>query len=269
MILSGLCGAALLAAAAPATNPERSRTPQKQTEGEPNIEAQAEEKLDEMCKYLAATPTFRVEVTSVDEKFTSKGQKVQELTSSRVTVQRPNEIRIERNGPNGHATFGSDGKTATVVNTDRNVYATVDAPQTMDELVDRMRERLHIDAPAGDFLSSDPCAVITDGMKEGRYIGLESLGDIKAHHLMFSRPDLDVQLWIEDGPTAVPLRYVLTSKDLPNQPQSTVELHGWETNVSTGADTFQVAIPQGAKRADTNARPPQPQQQQQQNPSPH
>jgi hypothetical protein len=148
------------------------------------------------------------------------------------------------------------------VNTDRKVYAQVEAPASLDELVDKLRDKMHIDAPAGDFLSADPCAVITDGMKEGRYLGMEYLGDVKTHHLMFSRPDLDVQLWIEDGPNAVPLRYVLTSKDMPNQPQSTVELHGWEANVNTGPDTFHVAIPEGAKRAEPRGQQQIQQQQQ-------
>src|SRR5262249_20961484 len=102
MILSGLCGVGLLAAA-PATNP-KAGPPQKQAAGgEPNIEAQADEHLQAMCQYLKAMPAFRVEVTSTDEKFTKAGQKVQDLTSSRVTVQRPNEIRVDRNGRNGHA----------------------------------------------------------------------------------------------------------------------------------------------------------------------
>jgi len=76
-----------------------------------------------------------------------------------------------------------------------------------------------------------------------------------AHHLFFSRADLDWQVWVEDSPRPLPLRYVLTSKDLPSQPEYTIELHGWDARVTPRPETFAVTPPVGAEQIDLSNPP--------------
>jgi hypothetical protein len=203
-----------------------------------------------MSGYLSGLKSLRVDATSVDEKFTAEGHKVQEIQDSRVALQRPGELRVDRVSPVGHATLIYDGKHFSVYNKDRNVYATAPAPPQLDAAIDDARDRLRLDAPAGDLLVSDPYSSLTEGTIEGRYIGLEPIDGVMAHHIDVTKKDTDWQIWIKDGPEALPLRYVITSKDLPGHPQFTVEMRNWQPNASVPDDSFSFSPPRGAKRVD-------------------
>jgi hypothetical protein len=216
------------------------------------IDPRADAVLHQMSDYVGGLHSFRVKTTTSNEKVTTKGQKIQVVHESLVTVRRPNELRIDRTGPNGNAVLRYDGQEISVYNSTQNAYAVHDAPPTLDATIDKLRDSLNIDAPGGDLLVPDSYRVLTDGLVVGRYIGLEPVGDgsTMAHHIAVSKKDVDVQIWIEDGPTPVPLRYVITSKDVRGQPEYEIVLRDWQPNVRVPADQFAFTRPAGAKRVD-------------------
>lgn len=234
------------AAPAPASGAQR----------EVRIDPQADAALHRMSDYLARLKTFRVETTSVDEKITTEGQKIQEIRESKIAVKRPDGLRIDRVGPNGPAVFCYDGKRFSFYNFEKNVYAVAPAPATLDAAIDEARDRLHIDAPGGDLLVSKPYDALIDGVTVGRYIGLEPLGSVQAHHLAMTKGDVDYQIWIQDGQEAVPLRYVITSKDMAGQPQFTIDLRNWQPSAPMSDDTFAFKAPASASRVDLTAPAP-------------
>jgi len=222
------------------------------------IEPKADAELHKMSDYLASLKSFRVETTAIDEKFTTDGQKIQEISDSTIAVKRPGAMRVDRVGPRGHAVLRDDGRQISVINLDKNVYAEAPAPATIDEAIDKVRERLQIEAPGADLLMSDPYETLTDGLATGRYIGIEPIDNVKAHHLAVTKDNVDYQIWIQDGPEPVPLRYVITSKDMPGQPQFTVELRNWQPNATVGRGTFSFTAPPDAKRIDIKSAPKTP-----------
>jgi hypothetical protein len=222
------------------------------------IDPKADAELHKMSDYLASLQTFSVETTAVDEKVSTDGQKIQELSQSTIAVQRPGGIRIDRTSVRGHAVLRDNGKEFTVYNLEKNIFARAPAPPTLDAAVDEARARLHIDAPGGDLLVSDPYAALVDGIKFGRYIGLEPIGEVMAHHLAMTKDKVDYQIWIQDGPQPVPLRYVITSKDMRGQPQFTIDLRNWRTNTTIPADAFTFTPPKDAKRIELPSAAKQP-----------
>lgn len=250
IMMSVLAGTATLAQAGQ-TQPARPAGTQQQ---EGVIDPRADAALHRMSDYLGGLRTFRVDTTSVDEKVTTQGQKIQELKQQQIAVERPGKLRIDRVGPNGHATFRTDGKRFSLYNADKNVYAVGAAPGTLDAVVDQARERLNIDAPGGDLLVPDSYDALLDGVTVGRYVGLEPIGSVKAHHLAMTKNNVDYQIWIQDGPQPVPLRYVITSKDMTGQPQFTVDLRNWQPNAPIPDNTFAFNPPAGARRIDLTAK---------------
>jgi hypothetical protein len=227
---------------------------QAKTTTEGVIDPKADAVLHKMNDSVTKLKTFRVETKTVDEKVTKDGQKIQELQVSDLTVNRPSQLRVDRVGPNGHATFRDDGKQFAVYNKDKNVYATAPAPSGLDQAIDEARSRLGIDAPGADLFVSDPYDTLTDGLKVGRYVGLEPIDGVMAHHIALSKEDVDLQIWIKDGPEALPLRYVVTTKEMPSRPEFTIDLHDWQTNASVPANTFAFSPPAGATRIQFGAR---------------
>jgi hypothetical protein len=217
------------------------------------IDPKADAVLHRMSDYLGGLQTFRVDTTSIDEKVTTDGQKIQELKEQQIAVKRPGQLRIDRHGPNGHAVFRDDGKRFSFYNSDKNVYAEGQAPSTIEAAIDQARDRAHIDAPGGDLLVPDTYDALIDGVTVGRYVGLEPVGSVMAHHLAMTENNVDYQIWIQDGPQPVPLRYVITSKDMRGQPQFTINLRNWQPNAQISEDTFAFTPPAGARRIDLTA----------------
>lgn len=233
-----------------ATEPVQNQpaTSENQNQQEGVVEPKADAELHRMSDYLTGLKSLRATTTTVDEKVTSDGQKIQEVQQSKLAMKRPGELRVERVSPNGHAILVDNGKQFTAYNKEKNVFATAPAPDNLDAAIDDARARLQIDAPGGDLLVKDPYQSLIDGTVTGRYVGLEPIDGVMAHHLAFTRKDLDWQIWIKDGPEAAPLRYVITSKDMPGQPQFTLEIHDWKPNAPASAQDFTFTPPAGAKR---------------------
>ncbi len=181
--------------------------------------------------------------------MSKNGQKIQTLADSRFAVRRPGELRIDRVSPNGRVVFRDDGKQLSVYNGDQNLYATAPAPGDLDQAADEARKQLQVDAPGVDLLASNPYQALTEGVTAGRYIGLEPMGGgVMAHHLAVTKKNVTYQIWIRDGSTPVPLRYVVTGKDLRGAPQFTIELRNWQPNAAVGDDSFRFTPPPGATR---------------------
>jgi hypothetical protein len=232
-----------------ATEPtQRGTSASKAAEGV--IDPKADSALKRMSDYLAGLRSMRVNTTTIDEKVTTDGRKIQELQQSKVMLERPGALRVERVSPAGHVVFTYDGKQFGIYNKDKNVYATARAPAQLDAAIDDARERLHVDAPGGDLLVSNPYQELIDGTITGHYVGLEPVDGVMAHHLFVTKKDVDWQIWIKDGPDAAPLRYVIVSKDMPGQPQFTIELRDWQPNPQVSANSFVFVPPAGAKRVE-------------------
>jgi hypothetical protein len=214
------------------------------------MEPKADAALHRMSDYLAGLKTFRVDTTTVDEtKVNKDGQKIQSVAESKIAVKRPGAVRVDRLGPNGNVVFRSDGKQFSVYNSDKNIYATAPAPGTLEQAVDQARDKLQVDAPALDLIGTDAYTALTDGVTEGRYIGLVPMGNgVMAHHLAVTKKDVNYQIWIQDGPKPVPLRYVVTGKDMPGLPQFTIDLRNWQPNATVLDSNFAFTPPAGAKQ---------------------
>lgn len=215
---------------------------------EPVIEPEADAALRRMSAYLGGLRSFRVDTTTVDEMVTTDGQKIQSLKETKVALQRPGKLMAERRGPAGHAILRYDGKQISVHSPELQAYAVEPAPADLESAIDFAHDRLQIDAPAGDLLLPDTYHALIDGVTVGRYIGREPIAGGYAHHLAMTEKDVDWEIWIKDGPDPVPLRYVITTKDLPGQPRFTAELHDWKPNAQISEEQFTFKPPADARR---------------------
>lgn len=213
----------------------------------PNVEPKADELLKRMSTELGNMKGFSFDTSQVMEVVTRDGEKIQGIAGSTVHVQRPNKLRTERVGPLGGGTLYYDGKSLSVFGKRDNLYATANVPATIDETIDYARESLSIDAPGADLLYSDPYKILMEDVVSGRYLGSEPIGDRMCHHLAYRGHETDWQIWIEDGPHALPCRFVIVSKKEPGEPEYEVTTSGWKQE-SLAPETFAFTPPQGATR---------------------
>jgi hypothetical protein len=214
-------------------------------------DARAEQLLKQMSDYMAGLKQFKVRSSSIDEIVTTSGQKIQVAADSDVAVRRPNALRSAQEGAAPGLAFTYDGQAMTLYCKTDNSYGTVKAPGTIDATLDELDKKYGIDAPGADLLYSDPYKVLTEQVKHGQYLGIETIEGTPAHHLAFSGDKIDWQVWIKDGAEPLPLRYVITTKTMKTHPQFTVQLTQWEPQATLPDSTFNVGAPSGATHLDT------------------
>jgi hypothetical protein len=196
----------------------------------PGIEAKADKILKDMCSYVGGLQQFSIEVESVFEIVLGSGQKVQFCSQGDVRLKRPNKLRVDRKGQFADVAFYYDGKSVTVFAKRKGYYATTPAPATLDETFDTARDDFGLVAPAADLFYSDAYDGLIKQAERGFFVGKNDVNGVMCNHLAFRGKSTDWQVWIQDGPKPLPMRYVLTAAGTPGAPQFEVSIRKWDTS---------------------------------------
>ncbi len=210
-------------------------------------EAQAKNLLKKMSDYLAAQKAISLDYDSTYEVVTKQDQKLGLASSGTVTLNRPDKVRATRTGGFSNVELVFDGKTLTVVGKNANAFAQVDAPGTIDQLVDDLRDKHHRPMPAADLLMSDPYGQLMPLVVDAKDLGSGVIRGVECDHLAFRTDEVDWQIWIAQGDRPYPCRYVITSTKVKGLPQYTIDVTAWKTGTDVPSN-FSAAIPAGAKK---------------------
>jgi hypothetical protein len=131
-----------------------------------------------------------------------------------------------------------DGRTLTILHRDANVYAQADEPGTLDHLVDELRDKFHKPTPGADLLLSNVYDQLMDGVTDIKDLGSGVIGGKERDHFAFRTQETDWQIWIAQGDRPYPCRYVITSKQIDQAPQYSVQVRDWKTGSEVAADRF-------------------------------
>jgi hypothetical protein len=194
--------------------PESSSTPPPRS-----VEARAEQELKRMGAFLAGLPHFALEAEETFDELPD-GQLRRQLTNvRRVAVERPNHLAADATGDTLSRASWYDGRTVTVLDKEHNVYATIEAPTTIDATFDKLTDEYGVVLPLVDLLYSDPYAVLMEGVTYGRYLGLHQAAGVACHHLAFSQETIEWQIWIDAGEKPLPRKLVISYVQEPGEPQ--------------------------------------------------
>jgi hypothetical protein len=213
----------------------------------PGISPEAQQILKASTDFLASQQQFSTATRNTLEVVLKSGQKIEFNSTGRQSVQRPNKLRAERTGDIAGQLVVYDGKSLTVDNPQDNVYGVVAAPATLEEMLDFARTKLDIVAPAGDLIYKNAYDTLMDGVTAGTVIGKAVIEGVRCDHLAFRAPQVDWQIWIQEGPQPLPRKMVITTLDLPNSPQFSVTVTEWNLKPAFDAGTFVFTPPANAK----------------------
>src|SRR6516162_2419542 len=99
-------------------------------------EANAKGLLKAMSDYLAAQKAISFDYDSNLELVSTQQQKIALASSGTLTLNRPDKLHATRTGGFSNVEMVFDGKTLTLLGKNANLYAQVEAPGTIDQLVD-------------------------------------------------------------------------------------------------------------------------------------
>ena len=240
-------------AAEPSTSGEAATQPAASEQGATTTGQSAENAkalLKAMSDYLAAQKNISMGFDSIFEVVSKDHQKLQLATSGTVELSRPDKIHTTRKSGFSDTEMVFDGKTLSILGKGQNAYVQADAPGTVDNLIDQLRDKFHRQLPGADLLQSNVYDGLMEDVTDIKDLGSGVINGQECDHLAFRAKDTDWQIWIHQGANPYPCRYVITSKGVDQAPQFTLEVRDWKAGGSPGAADFTFAAPAGAKRMD-------------------
>ncbi|MFC5610356.1 DUF2092 domain-containing protein [Variovorax soli] len=206
--------------------------------------------------YLGGLQRFSVESDNTLEVVLISGQKLEFDSAARTTVRRPDRLRAERMDESQRQVLYYDGAALTVSMPGTRHYATVAAPASLDATLDFAREQLNLIAPASDLLASNAYERLTQDLQAAFIVGPSVIAGEKATQVAFRAPDVDFQLWVKDGPSPLPLKYVITTKSVAGMPGFAVTLRKWNLDPKVPDTLFRYVPSAKSQRVDVLATTP-------------
>jgi hypothetical protein len=211
-------------------------------------EDQAKQLFKAMSDYLGSQATIAFNYDTNLEIVTEDQQKLALASSGAVSLARPDKLRVTRVGGFADIEIVFDGKTLSLLDNNVNSYGQLDAPGSIDNLVDRLRDDYGRPVPGADLLLANVYDELMPLVTDVKDLGSGIIRGVECNHLAFRTADVDWQIWIAVGEQPYPCRYVITSPKVAGFPQYTLEIRDWETGGEAGDFAFTPAA--DAKKID-------------------
>jgi hypothetical protein len=213
----------------------------------PAVDPDAVELLRRTTEWVGNLEQFSVDAQSTFEDRLDSGHRVDYELSGTALVSRPNKLRTERHGHLIDQIFYYDGETLTLYNPHDKVWAQEEAPGTIEEMFQFVYDALGIGTPISDLVHRDPFPLLMQGVTEAVVIGKEVIRGIRCDHLLFSRPDVDFQIWVADSGPPVPVKYVVTDTATPELLTVSAVISNWDLAPAISDDSFTFMPPEDAR----------------------
>jgi hypothetical protein len=213
-------------------------------------EPEARSLLKAMSDYMAAQKTISFGYDTNLEIVTKDHQKLLLASSGTIDLSRPDKIRATRAGGFANVEMIFNGKTLTLLGKDANVYAQIEAPGTLDHLVDELRDKYQKPVPGADLLLSNVYDQLMADVIDVKDLGSGVIGGTECDHLAFRAKEVDWQIWIAQGERPYPCRYVITAKEVDQGPQYSVQIRDWKTGSAVVVADFEFRNATNARKID-------------------
>jgi hypothetical protein len=209
------------------------------------IDPAAVQTLKRMTDYVAGLQKFSMYAQNTLEDLLVTGQRIDLDVATNVLVRRPNKIHVSRVGELIDQDFYYDGKSLTLYNASHGIYATQPAPATIEEMLDYAREELGLMTPASDLVYRNAFDILMRDVTSAGVVGQAVIAGTACTHLIFSRPDVDLQVWVAEGDRSLPCKYVVTDKSTPELVSTVTVMSDWNLSPVAADAEFEFAPPEG------------------------
>jgi hypothetical protein len=235
-------------------SPEEQPPNEQSSDGEQSaddapMDAQALGTLNLMAETLARAQGFSVTIRAGFDVVQDTGQKITFGERRKVTLSRPDRLRVEAEESDGKRTLVIyDGKAISVFNPDDNVYGQIEKAGSVDDVVRYVIQDLGIRLPLALLLVSTLPAELDQRLQSISYVERNTLTAVPTDHLAGRGADVDFEVWISADDTPLPQRVAITYKNEEGAPQYRAEFSDWKLNPDVSPVELAFNPPDGAQR---------------------
>ena len=213
------------------------------------ISKEASDAIQQMGKTLTNNVSFKARTMRVYQD--GSGDFLHIVHAVNVITRKPDHLAVNVTGDDGASKLIYDGKEVSTIDETDNKYAQIAMSGDLNNVMEEVSDRLHIDFPLADFLTSDPAKSFLTGVTSGKEVDMVKIDGTPCRHLFFTQSGgTELELWVENNDRALPRRLVVTYRALPGQPNFIAELSDWNIGVKTEDFAFQFQPPPGATKVD-------------------
>lgn len=205
------------------------------------------EALNKMGAYLRSLKAFQVDSEVTNDDVLDDGQIVTDIRTDTLLSVSPNLLRAELKSDDKDVFLFYDGKNFTVYGKLVNYYATVPAPATTAQLVDKVYSDYGINIPLVDLFKWGTDNSTISKITSAFDVGPSTVQGITCEHYAFRQEGLDWQIWIQLGEYPLPRKFVIRTLTDDARPQHTSDLV-WNLAPSYNEAAFAFDPPAGALR---------------------
>jgi hypothetical protein len=212
-------------------------------------QAQANAILMRMAEFLGGTQRFSVSLRAGYDAVQKSGQKIEFNEMRKITLSRPDRLRVEGERSGGAKTLTVfTGKEIVLIDATSNVYATAPQPGGVDDTIVHFVKDLGMRLPLAVLLVSQAAAELKDRVRSVDYVEKTNIHGSPSHHLAARTDTVDFQVWVADGDKPLPQRVVITYKKDKGEPQFWAQFSDWNLAPAIEDSTFLVTPPAGAQK---------------------
>jgi hypothetical protein len=209
-------------------------------------EDDAKKLMKSMSDYMADQKSISLDFDSSLEVVTHDHQKLAFANSGKVKMVRPDKLHVTRKGGFSDAELTFDGNNVSLLDKEDKLFAKAEIPGSIDKLVEELREKYHRILPGADLLSGNIYEALMPEVTNVKDLGSGVIRGVEADHLAFRTGEVDWQIWIAQGDRPYPLRYIISSPNLPSSPQYQLDILNFRTGDQWPDSEFSLR-PNGAK----------------------
>jgi len=241
-----VCSSLLLVAQTPTRDKPTSGAPDQQKD----IDPLALKVLKAVTNPIRDAKAFSFRTRGIREYLGSNGQMITYFTTSDITVERPDKLRVDFKGRGHQVQLYFDGGQTVLYAPEPKLYAVVpSASKTLDDVLQDLEKR-DVFLPAKNLLATDPYQTLVPHIKTGYVIGQVQMYDKPVHQLAFTEKDAEYQLWVTGEPNPRIQGLEVINMALAREPRVMLEFSDWNLSPQIQADTFSFKKPADAKQID-------------------
>lgn len=205
------------------------------------------EALSGMATYLRGLETWSMTARIAKDRVIDGGGKLQFDYSLHARYVKGEGLFIDSASAQSHRQYFYDHKAFSLYSPDQGYYATVAAPTTIGATLREIYARYGVELPLADLFYWSTDKMPIDGIEGAIVVGPGRAGGRDCRHYAYRQPDVDWQLCIAEGERPLPVKLLLTTTSLAEQPEYIAWID-WDLKSDSEGPDFTFEAPKDAHR---------------------